>query len=119
MKIMSQILSNEVIISVIDKGLSSLGESSKKAVWYCLENDFKIKRDELPGDIEKFEDVLNKFFGLGYGFLDSLFRLYLCEAIGEDLECYKTFSECIRGLRIKSEIVGSHKVCKPHLMKRF
>jgi hypothetical protein len=92
-------LSDEIVFNVIDKGLSSLGESPKKALWYCLEKDFHFDRRKVPENLEAFQQVLRQFFGVGYGFLDVLFRKYLSEYSGEDCSGYSSFAECVASLR--------------------
>ena len=92
-----------LILEVIDRGLSSLGERPKQALWYCLEKDFKFNHSKVPENMEAFEETLKDFFGLGYRFLECLFRKYLQEATGEDLKNYKTFAECVNVLRRKNE----------------
>ena len=102
---MSQIVIDEIVLDVIDKGLAELGESPKRAIWYCLEKDFKFERRKLPEKLEAFEEALQKLFGLGYIFLESLFLKHLHNATGEDLQGYKTFADCVRSLRMKTEAV--------------
>jgi len=106
--IMSKLITDEIILDAINKGLSALGETPQKALWYCLEKDFKFDRNKIPEDFEAFEafeKTLKGFFGLGYTFLESLFRQELQKATGEDLKDYKTFADCIQGLRKKAENV--------------
>lgn len=102
---MSRLITDEIILDIVDKGLAALGESPKQAMWYHLEKDFKFERQKVPENLEAFEGVLQKFFGLGYSFLESLFRQQLREATGEDLKGYKTFVDCVRGLRAKAKTI--------------
>lgn len=94
--------SDDVILEVIEKGLDSLGESPKKAIVYCLEENFHVHRDELPENIVKFEEALQKIFGLGYSFLETLFRQYLKEATGQDFHNCRSFAECVHSLKLES-----------------
>ena len=98
---MSQIITDEIILEVIDKGLSVLGESPKQAVWYYLENSLSFKRNKVPENIEEFEKALQDFFGLGYSFLRNILLQQLQEITGEDLHYYATFADCIKNLRKK------------------
>ena len=104
---MTSVVTDEMILDVIEKGLSALGESPKQAIWYCLEKDFKFERHKVPENLDSFEETLRKFFGLGYSFLESLFRKHLEEATGEDLQGYNTFSDCIRGLRDSAPLTAT------------
>jgi len=96
-------LSDAVVFEVINKGLSCLGESPKNALWFCLENDFKFNRHKVPENLEVFQEVLQQFFGLGYSFLDALFRRYLSEFTGEDCSNYSSFAQCVASLRSKEK----------------
>jgi hypothetical protein len=96
-----QCFSDQLICEVIEKGLDSLGESPKQSVWYCLEDKFKVYRDELPGNIVEFQEALQKIFGIGYSFLETLFRKYLEEATEQDFHDCKSFAECVNSLKLK------------------
>jgi len=87
---------------VIDRGLSALGETPKQAIWFCLENKFHFDRTKLPGNIEEFQDALEKTFGLGYSFLEALFREYLHEATGENFGPFVSFADCVNQLYLKT-----------------
>jgi hypothetical protein len=99
---MVELISDETVLEVIDKGLSALGESPKQALWHCLENDFKLDREKVPAHLEVFEQYLQNFFGLGYRFLNSLFKNYLGEATGENFAGCQSFSDCVNWLRSKN-----------------
>lgn len=98
---MVQVLTDKIILEVIDKGLNVLGESPKQAIWYYLENSLKIKRDNVPEHVEEFEKALQNFFGIGYGFLKNILIENLQEVTGEDLHFFATFADCIQSLRQK------------------
>ena len=98
---MQQPYSDGVLLAVIEKGLDSLGETPKQAIWFYLEQTFGFSKKNIPENIDVFQDALQKCFGLGYGFLDTLFRRYLEEVIGQNLEGYSSFAECVNVLRLK------------------
>ena len=89
---------NSMILEVIEKGLDALGTSPKQAIWVFLEKDFNVKRKELPGNIKDFHDALQKIFGLGYKFLDTLFCRYLEESTGKQFPKNQSFVECVESL---------------------
>jgi len=97
-------IDNGLILSIIEKGLDSLGDNPKRAIWYCLENDYGFSRTSIPENLETFQSVLEKIFGLGYSFLDALFRKYLQEATGENLQGYESFVESVQALRFKKSL---------------
>ena len=67
-----------LLIEAVDEGLSSLGDSSRQAIYSYLESRFNIKREEIPSKIKAFEDALESIFGAGASFLEILVmqRLY-------------------------------------------
>lgn len=96
---MANTLRDETIIEVIEKGMSSLGATPSEAVWFYLEKGFHYERHKAPQDIEDFQQVLQKLFGMGYGFLDTLFRKHLTEATGKDLSACESLAACVKSLR--------------------
>jgi hypothetical protein len=98
---MTNSISDKIILQVIEKGLSSLGETPKQAIWFCLENEFNVNRQQVPENLEALQQALQKLFGLGYDFLDALFCKLLSDATGEDLDNYSSFTEYVASLRKK------------------
>ena len=70
-----------LLLEAIDEGFSAIGESSKQAVYYHLENGFKIPRQEIPKKIDEFEHAIERIFGLGADFLEILIMKFLCEKV--------------------------------------
>lgn len=95
---------DQLILEVIDKGLNSLGESPKQAVWYYLEEKFKVSRAEVPNNVTELEEALQKIFGLGYNFLETLFRQYLKEATERDFNNSQSFAECVNSLKLELDL---------------
>jgi hypothetical protein len=98
---MPKLINDEIILQAIDQGLSALGNGPRQALWFFIETDSKISRQKVPENVEEFEQALQKVFGLGYKFLDSLFRNYLSSATGENLSEYPSFATCVKSLRSK------------------
>jgi hypothetical protein len=92
---------DELITDAIEKGLSALGDNPKQATWFCLEKEFKITKQNAHSNLPKLHEGLTRLFGLGYSFLDMLFRKYLSESTGEDLVKFSSFTECVEALRRK------------------
>jgi|SRR3990170_3849964 len=103
-------IDDELILGVIEKGLSALGENPKNALWFCLKKDFNLDPQNVPENIEAFEQTLQRFFGLGYNFLQTLFLKYLSEATGEDLLSSPSFAECVIRLRAKASADSTQNV---------
>lgn len=69
------------LIEAVDESLSSLGESSKQAIYYHLEKSFNIKKQEIPKNVESFVQALEKIFGLGANFIETLIMARLNEKV--------------------------------------
>ena len=95
---MSVVYDRAMILDIIDQGLEALGQSPKKAIWFLLEKDFNFNRYDLPENLREFQEVLQKIFGMGYNFLDTLFRHYLEEATGEKFPQSMKFCDCVESL---------------------
>jgi hypothetical protein len=63
----------DTLLEAIDEGFSSLGESVKVAIYFHLENTFRIKKREIPFRVDDFSDALEKLFGLGARHLEIIF----------------------------------------------
>jgi len=93
-----------LLLNAIDEGLSALGESPKRVVYFYLEKKFSIKRREIPHKIEHFVEALEKIFGLGAKFLQILIIKQLYQKIEKNLEWNEeqtdlTFTEYIMAAR--------------------
>ena len=90
---------NQFLLEAVDEGLSSLGESSKQAIYFHLQGRFNIDRTEIPSKIEDFVEAIDEIFGFGANFLKILIMQRLGEKIGGTIEWPKskefTFSEFV------------------------
>jgi len=106
-------INDQIVLNVIEKGLSSLGENPKNAVWVCLEKDFHFDRHNAPEKLDEFQKALERVFGFASNFLDALMKNYLSEATGEDLSKYSSFAESVTDLfkkqRAEARIEDSSK----------
>ena len=103
-------ITDEILLATIDRGLASLGEGPKQALWSCLEKDLNFDRNKAIENLEAFQLVLQRFFGLGYNLLETLFIRYLGEATGEDLSSQLSFVECVTHLRMKANEKSTRNV---------
>jgi len=76
----------KLLLEAVDEGLSSLGESSKQAIYFHLEKGFNVRKQEIPYKIKDFARAIEKIFGLGANFLEILIMQSLHEKIGESFE---------------------------------
>lgn len=59
----SESMDEHKVLQCIDDGLQALGDSGKKAIYYYLKKDFRLKRDEIPKKPETFCRGLTLMFG--------------------------------------------------------
>jgi hypothetical protein len=73
---------DKLLLEAVDEGLSSLGESSKQAIYFHLAKSFNVKRNAIPFEIVAFAEAIEKIFGLGANFLEVLIMKHLHGKIG-------------------------------------
>lgn len=77
----------KLLIEAVDDGFSSLGESCKQAIYFHLENTFKIKRQEIPSKIEDFAKAIEQIFGPGA----KLIEIEIMKVLRQKVEHFKYF----------------------------
>lgn len=80
----------KLMLEAVDEGLSSLGESSRQAIYFHLERSFDIKREEIPDRVGAFAQAMENIFGAGAGCLEVLIMQRLYEKVGGVLEWNKS-----------------------------
>ena len=70
------------MIEAVDEGFAPFGHSSKQAIYFHLENTFKIKKQEIPYKIEEFADAIEQIFGAGA----KLIEIRIIEALHERIQ---------------------------------
>jgi hypothetical protein len=55
----------QAILECLDRGLSSIGESSRQALYWHVEHTYGVKRDDIPTHPDKFQASLESLFGVG------------------------------------------------------
>lgn len=83
---MSQNKFSQILLSAVEEGLSSLGDSPKEAIFFHLEHSFKIKRENIPTNLTQFEEALQRIFGPGASYLERLIAQRFCQRLGVQLE---------------------------------
>lgn len=110
----------KLLLLAVDQALSSLGESSKQAIYFYLDKNFSIEKQEIPNKIEPFKEALEEVFGVGASFLEVLIMKRLYETIGGNFQWKEseefTFSEYVavaeRTFREKKQIKISEAAIK-------
>jgi len=73
---------NLTMLEAIDEALSFLGESAKRAIYYHLEEKFKIRREEIPLRIDDFAEAIEEIFGMGAKIIEIQIMKSLYKKIG-------------------------------------
>jgi hypothetical protein len=56
---------DDILLETIDETLSSLGEPVKNAVYFHLQTNFNISKNEIPKKINEYSEIIHKIFGSG------------------------------------------------------
>jgi hypothetical protein len=59
-----------ILLETVDEIFSSLGSLCKKAIYYQLDQTFKIKKYEIPEKIPQFARAIEQIFGAGAKFIE-------------------------------------------------
>jgi hypothetical protein len=81
---------NKLLLSAIDEALNSLGKSVRQSVYFHIENKFSINRNEIPGNLQEFQEGLETIFGTGARFIEVLIMKNLHSEIGRPLAMEKS-----------------------------
>jgi hypothetical protein len=76
---------SKILLLAVDESLSSLGDSPKQAILFHLETSFKIKKEQIPIQLDEFKNALEAIFGPGACYIEKLIVRNLHEKLG--LEC--------------------------------
>lgn len=76
----------KLLLEAVDESLSTMGESSKQAIYFHLERSFRVEKRKIPQKIHVFAEAIEKIFGQGANFLELLIMKRLHDKIGGDLE---------------------------------
>lgn len=79
----------KTLLEAVEEGLASLGDSPKQAILFHLEKSFKIKREEIPGNLTEFKKALEKIFGPGTPYLEKLILKRLCDKLNLEFENFE------------------------------
>jgi hypothetical protein len=77
---------DEILLKSIDEAFFSLGESVRQSIYFHLEEQFQIKRKQIPKNLKKFQDAIEKIFGSGARFLEILIMKNLYLKVGGSVQ---------------------------------
>ena len=77
---------NSIMLEAVDEALSFLGESAKRAIYYHLEEKFKIRREEIPVKIDDFAEAIEEIFGMGAKIIEMQIMKNLYKKVGRNFK---------------------------------
>jgi hypothetical protein len=92
---------SKILLSAVEESLSSLGNSSKQAIFFHLESSFKLRKECIPSNLNEFTEALEGIFGPGAPYLEQLITKSLHQKLGlkfEEQEC-KDFIKCVDSVK--------------------
>ncbi|MGD0027500.1 MAG: hypothetical protein ABSC91_01005 [Candidatus Bathyarchaeia archaeon] len=82
---------DKLLTEAVDGALLCLGDSARQAIYFHLEEKFRITKGEIPNQLDSFKAGLEKIFGAsGATYLEILIMKELYEKIEEPLEWNET-----------------------------
>jgi hypothetical protein len=61
---------DRMVVETVDEVFTSFGDKCKKAVYFHLENDYKISRSQIPERIPDFASAIEQLFGVGASIIE-------------------------------------------------
>jgi hypothetical protein len=80
---------NLLLLNSIDDALLSMGESAKKSVYFHIEKNYRVEREQIPQELEQFQTALEKIFGIGARYIEILIMRNLYGRVGRPLNLGK------------------------------
>ncbi len=78
----------ELLLEAVDASLSSLGDFSKQAIYFYLEKNFTLRKQDIPNKIEEFTSAIEEMFELGAKILEIEIMKHLYVKVGSDFEYF-------------------------------
>ncbi|MDH7563795.1 MAG: hypothetical protein QHH24_02785 [Candidatus Bathyarchaeota archaeon] len=76
----------KLLLEAIDEALATLGESAKQSIYFHIQKEFKVPRNQIPSRMESFKAGLEKIFGIGAQYLELMIMRKLYEKTGKPLK---------------------------------
>lgn len=77
---------NKCLLESVDETLSTLGDSSKQAIYYHLKMSFHIEKRKIPTQIAAFANAMENIFGFGANSLETQIIKRLYKKLGRKFE---------------------------------
>jgi hypothetical protein len=92
---------SKILLSSVEESLFLLGDSTKQAILFHLENSFNLKKEKIPTNLTEFVKALEGIFGPGAEYLERLILRCLYEKLGLKFEenANLDFLQCVNNLK--------------------
>lgn len=77
---------DKTLLEAVDYALLAFGESPREAIYYHLNKTFKLQKEDIPEDTDKFSHALNTIFGPGAEVIEKLIVKNLYNRLNLDFE---------------------------------
>jgi len=77
---------DRIVLDVIDEALSILGNKGKESVYYFMEREYLLEKEDIPSNLRKFHDCLRLVFGVGANVLEKHIISTLMKKASVELE---------------------------------
>ncbi|MBO3754052.1 MAG: hypothetical protein FGF53_04140 [Candidatus Brockarchaeota archaeon] len=91
------------VLTCVDKGLSRLGGTVKHVVYWYIENEYGLKREEIPEKPEEFVKGLEKMYGPGAQVIERNILKEMSEEFGVTSESFIEAVKSVKGLNDKPD----------------
>jgi len=69
---------DETIMEAVDETLESFGDSVRKVIYFQLQNNYNVPKQEIPTRIEEFAAAIEEIFGIGARLIEMKIIETLC-----------------------------------------
>jgi hypothetical protein len=99
----------KILIAAIDESFCSLGEGCKQAIFFHLEQDYMLNRENIPNRIEDFSNAIDCIFGIGAKVLQCIIIRNLFKRMKRPIPFFDTqkpfnFTNYLKSAKIASNL---------------
>jgi len=76
----------KTLLTTVEEGLSTLGDSPKQAILFHIETSLKIKREEIPTNLTEFIKALEEILGPGAPYIEKIILKRLHDKLNLEFE---------------------------------
>ena len=71
-----------VLLEAVDEGLLALGADARHVIYYYVERNYQVKREDIPKKVEAFHRALEGIFGPGGLCFKTLLKRFWLRFLG-------------------------------------